>query len=84
MYVSSVFYKSHQTANTQNYCITACVTCLASESTEVHSTLSPSKPSLSITHVVLNKMIHNKDHSLRLSMPSANNKNVHSSLDVTV
>lgn len=45
---------------------------------------APSTPFLSITHMILNKMIHNKDHSLRLNMPSANSKSVHSSLDVTV
>lgn len=71
MYVSSGFHKSHQT---QNYSIAASVTCLASESTEA----------LPITHMILNKMIHSKDHSLRWNMPSANNKSVHSSLDITV
>lgn len=82
MYVSSVFHKSHQT---QNYSIAASVTCLASESTEAHSIcMSPCVPSLYITHMILNKMIHNKDHSLRLNMPSANNESVHGSLDITV
>lgn len=43
----------------------------------------PSEPSHCIAPATLHKMIHTEDYCLRLSMPRAKNKPVHSFLDVT-